>query len=953
MTLLLIVLLPFLATVLPGLAIGRGRTACAWATAAPAIVALTLLLSQAPAVFNGEVITASWDWLPALGLNLSLMLDGYGFLFALLILGIGLLIILYARYYLSEEDPMGSFYAMLLAFMGAMLGIVLSNNILLLVVFWELTSLSSFLLIGYWRHRADARQGARMALTITGAGGLALLGGALLLGHIVGSYELTEILSQGEMIQAHPLYAPTLILILLGAFPKSAQVPFHFWLPHAMAAPTPVSAYLHSATMVKAGVFLLGRMWPALAGTDLWFFLVSGVGVITLVFAAYNALFKDDLKGLLAYSTISHLGLITMLFGLGTPLGAVAGVFHIINHATFKASLFMAAGIIDHETGTRDLRLLGGLRHYMPITMVLAVVAASAMAGVPLLNGFLSKEMFFTEVVMEADRFGAAGWLLPALATLGGVLSVAYSIRFAYGVFFGKLTGELPKKPHEPPRYMRVPVEILVGLCIIVGVVPALTVGGLLAVAAGGVLLGELPEYHLAIWHGFNVPLLMSFIALVAGAIAYLKRESLQQLHHAVFPDFTGKGVFDQVIALLLKAAGYVTDFMDNSSLQRNVAWVFTAVIVVGFAGVLTGGYSLGSLPETPADPVVWLFWGLMLTAVIATVAFHRNRLFALISVGVIGLLVALAFLYISAPDLALTQLSVEVVTTVLMLLALNLLPRETPRESTGGRRVRDTLLAVGGGTGIAAVTYAVITRPLESISSYHLAQSVPGGGGHNVVNVILVDFRGFDTFGEITVLGIAAVGVFALLAGLGSKIKTGLEDEHRHPLMLLTGTRLILPAALMVSVFIFLRGHNLPGGGFIAGLVTSVALVMQYMASGTHWAEKRLLRNYFPLVGTGLLIAGATGVASWLFGAPFLTSAFTHVHWPIVGDFEVASAVAFDIGVYLTVIGTVVLILSRLGVQRTETLELPGDVQQESIQAVDQKPTEALRHSAASVQHS
>ena len=354
----------------------------------------------------------------------------------MLILGIGLLVILYARYYLSDAEPMGRFFAFLLLFMGAMLGVVLSENLLLMLMFWELTSLSSFLLIGFWGARSDARRGARMSLTVTGGGGLALLAGILLIGHMVGSFELSEVLAAGELIRGHALYPLALILVLLGVFTKSAQFPFHFWLPHAMAAPTPVSAYLHSATMVKAGVFLLARLYPALAGSEWWFYLVSMTGLVTLLVGACMALFQHDLKGLLAYSTISHLGLITLLFGLDTDLATVAAVFHIINHATFKASLFMAAGIIDHETGTRDMRRINGMWKYMPHTALLAMVAASAMAGVPLLNGFLSKEMFFSETLNQ-HLLGSFNWVIPAVATLAGVFAVAYSLRFIHQVFLG------------------------------------------------------------------------------------------------------------------------------------------------------------------------------------------------------------------------------------------------------------------------------------------------------------------------------------------------------------------------------------------------------------------------------------------------------------------------------------------------------------------------------------
>ena len=389
MTLALIIALPFLGALLPLLAERLGRSACAVAAGLAPATALVLLLSQQSAVFAGDLIRVKLSWLPALGLNLSLRLDGLGFLFALLILGIGLLVILYARYYLSKQESMGRFFAFLLLFMGAMLGVVLSENLLLMLMFWELTSLSSFLLIGFWGSRSDARKGARMALAVTGGGGLALFAGILLIGHIAGSFELSQVLAAGYAIRAHELYPLALVLVLLGVFTKSAQFPFHFWLPHAMAAPTPVSAYLHSATMVKAGVFLLARLYPALAGSEWWFYLVSITGLVTLLVGAGMALFQHDLKGLLAYSTISHLGLITLLFGLDTRLAAVAAVFHIINHATFKASLFMAAGIIDHETGSRDMRRINGMWKYMPHTAILAMVAASAMAGVPTITSII------------------------------------------------------------------------------------------------------------------------------------------------------------------------------------------------------------------------------------------------------------------------------------------------------------------------------------------------------------------------------------------------------------------------------------------------------------------------------------------------------------------------------------------------------------------------------------
>src|SRR5690606_17310899 len=382
--------LPFLLSVLVMAAAGTGRRTSAWLAGLAPLGGLAILAVLAPAVLDGEVLRHSLPWVPQIGLDFSLRLDGYSWMFSILVLGIGGLVVLYANYYLAPGEKIRRFYGYLLFFMGAMLGVVLSGNLLLMVVFWELTSISSFLLIGFWSHQDDARDGARMALTITAGGGLALLGGVILLGQVVGSYELDQVLASGPQVRAHAAYPWILALVLGGIVTKSAQFPFHFWLPHAMAAPTPVSAYLRSATMVKAGVFLLARLHPVLAGTDLFFYAVSIIGGLTMLVAAWLAIFQHDLKGLLAYSTISHLGLITLLFGLSTPMAVVAGLFHIINHATFKASLFMAAGIIDHEAGTRDMRRLGNLRRLMPWTSALAIVASLAMAGIPLLNGFLS-----------------------------------------------------------------------------------------------------------------------------------------------------------------------------------------------------------------------------------------------------------------------------------------------------------------------------------------------------------------------------------------------------------------------------------------------------------------------------------------------------------------------------------------------------------------------------------
>ncbi|MBK8962914.1 MAG: monovalent cation/H+ antiporter subunit A [Candidatus Competibacteraceae bacterium] len=919
MTLLLVILIPFLGAAFAAAMSQLSRTHAAWTAGATVLASLFCLLPLASAPFAGQTLIQRLPWLPAVGLDLAFRLDGLGLLFALLILGIGLLIVLYASYYLSERDRLGRFYAYLLLFMGSMLGIVLAENIIQLLMFWELTSLSSFLLVSYWYQREEARNGARMALTVTGAGGLALLGGFLLLGEIAGSYELSAILPAGDAIRAHPLYRPMLVLVLLGAFTKSAQFPFYFWLPNAMAAPTPASAYLHSATMVKAGIFLLARLFPVLSGTHEWSWLVGGAGIITLLLGAFISLFQHDIKGLLAYSTISHLGLITLLFGIGTPLAAVAGIFHIINHAIFKASLFMAAGIIDHETGSRDRRKINGLWKYMPYTGVLAIVASAAMAGVPLLNGFLSKEMFFAEV-FGATTHLRLGWLLPATVTLAGVFAVAYSLRFIHDVFFNGAPIDLPRTPHEPPRWMKVPMEVLVLLCLVVGVFPAQTVEPLLAVASAGVLQEPPPAHDLAIWHGVNPALWMSVIALLGGGLVYLGRKPLFAFYDRHAERLEVKTLYNAWLEGLFEVAGALTRRLDTGSLQRLLGVVMLSALVLGVAGFGGGSAPLtGPRPLLPVDGVSLLVALGLVAATVGVVIWHRQRLVALILMGAVGLVVVLTFAKFSAPDLALTQLAVEMVTVVLLLLALYFLPQHSPLESTPLQRGAHLALAVAAGGGAAALTWAVLTRPYDSIAGYFLANSVPGGGGANVVNVILVDFRGYDTLGEISVLALAGLGIYALLERLrldGPERDAGGRswDTDTQPAIMAALSRLLLPLALLMAAFIFLRGHNLPGGGFIAGLITAAALIVQYLANGVAWSQERLPWEMPLFIGLGLSASAAAGLGSLLFGYPFLTSTFGHFHWPLIGDFELASAMVFDLGVYLVVVGATLSILICLG---------------------------------------
>ncbi len=928
----LLLALPFVLAVGVLLARNVSRATTAWLAAAAPLLGLLVLAVMAPQVFSGAVPQVSHAWIPQIGLAFSLRLDGLAWMFALMVLAIGALVVMYAHYYLGARENVPKFFAYLLLFMGSMLGMVLAGNLLLLAVFWELTSISSFLLIGYWSHLREAREGARMALTITGAGGLALLGGVILIGQIVGSYELDAVLAAGNAIRAHPTYPAILGLVLLAIFTKSAQFPFHFWLPHAMAAPTPVSAYLHSATMVKAGVFLLARLHPTLAGTDLFFYVVSGVGAASLLIGAWNAIFHHDLKGVLAYSTISHLGLITLLLGLSTPLAVVAALFHILNHATFKASLFMASGIIEHETGTRDMRRLGNLRRYLPYTSALAIIATLAMAGIPLLNGFLSKEMFFA-LALEVRGPGAMRIAMTVVALLAGVFGVAYSLRFVHDTFFGDGPRAVEREIHEPPRFMRIPIAILVVVCLAVGIMPAYTIAPVLAAAARGVLGDAMPAYSLALWHGFNRPLLMSLAGVVGGIALYFGLRRLLGLHATVRSAF-GRQIYRGNTDALLAVARRFTFKLTNGSLQRSLWWMLATLLVIAIAPSAVAIVAGFSAPSQPLPLIGWVLWAMLLAATWATVRLHRQRLLALIMIGAVGLGVSLVFVFLSAPDLALTQLLVEMVTIALMLLALNYLPQESVKTDARTQRWRDAVIALFVGAGIGGLAYAVMTRPADTIAGELLARSLPEGHGGNVVNVILVDFRGFDTLGEISVFAIAGLVVHALLRRArmaADKVVPGAPDRLPMPVNL---SHLLFPLALALSVYLFLRGHNQPGGGFIAGLVLAIPLLLQYVLLGSHYVESRIGLDYTRCIGAGLLIAVLTGLAPLLLGYPFLTSGYAEPWLPLIGGVPLTSAMGFDIGVYLVVFGGAMLILSMMGMVKPPLPRKAGSKQATSKQA-------------------
>lgn len=975
MYLVYIVLLPFISSFIAALLPQDSRNREAWLSALTGLTCFVLVVMQTPLIMTGTVIEERYDWIPSLDLSFTFRMDGFAYIFALLVSGMGALISLYARYYMDPADPRPRFYAFFQIFMGAMLGLVLSGNVIQMVIFWELTSMASFMLIAYWYHRADARRGARMSLTITATGGFALLASVLIMGYVVGSYDLENILNSGDLIRSSQYYPIIVILFALGCLTKSAQFPFHFWLPNAMAAPTPVSAYLHSATLVKVGVFALARFWPVLSGTELWFFLISGAGMISFALGAYNAFFQRDLKGILAYSTISHLGLICALLGMNSQLALVVAIFHMLNHATFKASLFMAAGIVDHETGTRDITVLNGLRKAMPVTALLASVAAAAMAGVPLLNGFISKEMFFSETLFVGST-GVSPYILPSIAIIGSILSVAYSYRFIVNVFFGEPTfEELPKKPHEPTKWMLVPSAILVFICVIVGIFPQHTISPFLDIAVSGVFgINHGVEYDLGLWHGFNIPLLMSGLAIIGGVVFALIMKQSLMAHPDVVP-FTerldGRRIFDKILNYADAFSYHAVAWTSSERMQIQLV-VVVVLSVLAAAIPLVGQYDV---PRLSLYEVNWLFLGLWVVGALGALltAYHAqyNRFRAIVFLSATGIVVVVTFAWLSAPDLALTQLVVEVVTCVLLLLGLRWLPqpKPTPDELDNDpvlalRRRRDLVIAITAGVGMSLLAYFLMMRPANrnDIGDVILEKSLPEGHGANVVNVILVDFRGFDTFGEITVLGIVALTVYALLRrfrppqemlrameptreDLSTDLRRVKEDGKlpRGTMMVPNViARLLMPVISLIAFYFFFRGHNLPGGGFVGGLVFATGVITQFIVSGMLWVESKSRIRPQNWLGAGLLLAVGAGVLPMFFGLPFLSAMVWEPVLPFYGQVHLSSVLIFDLGVFALVVGTTTYMLVALAHQslRYYRQNIYAELHAEEMAAATSTPT-------------
>jgi len=871
---------------------GTARALAVW----PAILTAVLAIEFASVLTAGSRIVEV-GWAPTLGLSLSFHLDGLGLLFALLITSIGTLVVLYASEYLAGHPQAGRFYASLFAFMGAMLGVALSDNILTLFVFWELTGFTSFLLIGFEHERDAARSAALQALIVTGAGGLALLAAGVLLFDVSGTTSLSLMAASGGSVAAHPLYAAIASLVLLAAFTKSAQVPFHFWLPNAMAAPTPVSAYLHSATMVKAGIYLVARMTPILGATALWTTAVTSVGVATMLLGAYRSVQETDLKLILAYSTVSALGLMMMLLGIGSTDAIAAVLVYLVAHAGYKGALFLIAGAIDHESGVRDVTLLRGLRHAMPITAVAGGIAALSMAGVPLTLGFIAKDGAY-EALLHGGEW--LRWLL--------FLTVAASMLLGSA---GLLAGWLPFRgaPLQPeadePRWqLWMPALTLAFAGLLIGVAPGLLNAPLSSAAAS--ILNTPSPLALAVWHGLSPALMLSVLTLLGAGLTYAKRDAIRKWSWR--PAHGTERIYTGTVAVLDGTSRFIAPLLHSASLRSYVMVIVATTLAVGGAALVTAPRLRTFIPET----TVRLHEVLVVIVIIVGAlgaAFAKSTMAAVLSLGVVGYGVATTFLIYGAPDLAMTQFSVETLTVLIYVLVFRHF-RNFGALSPPLVRVRDAFMAVGIGTFIGGLVLLVSRTETAPLLREYFAEFGPTlGHGRNIVNVILVDFRGFDTMGEITVLATAAIGVRALMH-MSAPLPAGLDSPEAQPStspMFRAASRFLLPLLLLFSVFLLLRGHNEPGGGFVGGLVAAAAFALYQVAHGVARARRALLINPLQLIGAGLLIALVSGVPATLLGHPFMTA-----QWAI-GKIPIGTPAVFDIGVFLVVAGVVLMMVFSL----------------------------------------
>ena len=892
---------------------------------------------------EGHVSTVHLQWVPELSLNVDLRFDDLSAIMAVLVLGIGALVLFYCADYFQHHDNhteqrLPSFAAQLVAFAGAMFGLVVTDNMLLLYVFWELTTVLSFLLVAHYAERATSRRAAMQALLVTTAGGLAMLVGIILLGHASGTYLLSQLV-------AHPPSGAVVdvgvALLLVGAVSKSALVPLHFWLPGAMAAPTPVSAYLHAAAMVKAGVYLVARLTPGFADIPTWRPTVVILGLATMLLAGWRAVREYDLKLILAFGTVSQLGFIALLVGAGGGDLMLAGLALLVAHALFKATLFMVVGIIDHSTGTRDIRRLAGLGHECRALFVIAAFAAASMAAVPPFLGFVAKEADF-ETLAHSASLGAAAPVVLAAVVLASVFTTIYSLRFLWGAFARKGRAEpssLVAHMHRPPTSCLVAPGILAAASLALGVMPG-RLDDVLDDYADTLPGGH--GYQLELWHGLGLALVLSAVVLGIGVGAFALRDRLRRTRIGWLPLGNADRGYDAVIRAADTLSLKVTALTQRGSIPATQAVILSTLVLLPVAALLAGARDRPQfrLWDSALQPLV----GLLIVAAALGTTVMRNRLAGVLLVGITGYGCGVIFALHGAPDLALTQFLVETLTLVVFVLVLRALPAEAKAANIESNRAKRIGLALAVGAAVTTLAaYAMAARtgtPLASVlpeAAYHR------GHGANTVNVLLVDIRAWDTLGEIMVLLVAATGVASMVfrhrrfgaaprvsdaphpAPVSSDVTwlrgSELRDPHHRSLVLEVATRVIFPLIMVLSVYFFFTGHNTPGGGFAGGLTAGLALVLRYLAGGRYELGETLPIDVGKVLGVGLGLSAGTAVASLLLGAPVLSSAFDEVDVPVLGHVKFGTALFFDLGVYLIVVGLVLDVLRSLGARLDDEL--------------------------------
>lgn len=939
----------------------------AWGLAffpAASFAALVWLAAQIPA---GQALTVQMDWIPSLGLTLSLYYDGLSALFALLVTGIGTLVVIYTGYYFQKDPGCWRFLVYLLGFMTAMLGLVMAGDLITLFIFWEATSLISFLLVAYKYKDEAARKGAFKALFITGGGGIAMLAGFLFLGEISGGMDYATLFASGESLRSSPFYPVFLGLIAFGALAKSAQAPAHIWLPQAMSAPTPASAYLHSATMVKAGVYLLARLNPSLGFTDTWFWLLTSIGIITILTGAYLGLKQNDLKALLAYSTISQLGVLITLIGQDTEIAFKALVIGLSAHALYKSALFLVAGIVDHETGTRDLRRLGGLRRLMPFTSAVAMIAGLSLAGLPPLFGFLAKETLLATAV-HPSLPPVIGAIFPWVTVLAGAMILVQAGLFVYNTFLGLPADPAhPPKGHDPAAGMWLMPAIPAVISLALGVLPEPQFLASFLASAAQASYGDKVKVSLALWTGISVPLLLSIVAVSLGFGLFFARSRIRPTLQSFLPNFSFNTLYDVTLQGIDRLATLATR-PQGGHLRSYLATMLIALLgLLLLFRAIPLGLLQTHLAQTRAIPDwadslrVFTLALAMLSALITTLL--RRDFPAILALSVSGLAVAVWFALEPAPDVALVQIVVDLLATVILVLSLARLPRaqrEKAREFTFRQSrfslFRDELIALGSGLLVAMVVFiSLSTRPHTSlVSPFYAANAKALTGAKDIVGAILVDFRGFDTLFEIVVFACAGLGIHTLLHYAARKAG---DHEPAEPAPLAPGLHpvtgvgglptspllhwlayALMPLALLLVAIQLMYGHDQPGDGFTAGVFISLTVAFWYVIFGYQATRQQLpwLRSGY-LLAAGLLLGLLNGLLSALFGAGFMAPVDygAMLSLPLPTGFNLSNSFIFELSICLTVFGSATYILDNLG--RPKELDSESD---SLLKALDQEQT-------------